>query len=223
MTPLAALSLVALAGALLQSAPKPAGNAAAQPAAAPAAARPAAPPVVIPKRLPLPSEVAKHPGLIASGSFAPDVVGTRLDAKGGSFKLSDHVGPTSKPGTDGAIVAFMASWCGICHTSYPTLAALKAEHGERLLLVIVSTDVTLEAARKEAEKVAAGSLAVPVVHGDAATLSAWLGEERGVPRYFFVNKIGEVLMVDRGFGAKVAPLMPKQVRFTLSHPEYVPR
>jgi thiol-disulfide isomerase/thioredoxin len=192
------------------------------------ASDPAAPPrdPRVPERLPLASEVPERPGLVPNGQFAPDFELPRLDSAGGSFRLSEHVGPVASAvegGPDAALVAFMASWCGICHKSLPTLKELQEEHGERLLIVVVSTDATDEKAGEEAKRVEAAGLKAPVVRGDAATLTAWLGRDRGVPRYFFVNRIGEIIVKDKGFGSKVKPMMPKQARWTLAHPEYVER
>lgn len=180
----------------------------------------------VPERLPSASEVPERPGLIANGRFAPDFELPRLDSAGGSFRLAEHVGPVAaavEGGPDAAIVAFMASWCGICHRSLPTLKELKDEHGDRLLIVVVSTDATDAKAREEAARVAAAGLEAPVVRGDSATLAAWLGRDRGVPRYFFVNRIGQVIVKDKGFGSKVKPMMPKQARWVLAHPDYVER
>ena len=190
--------------------------------ASPAQAKPAAAPQ-LPKQLPKAADVAPHDDVVPNGSFAPDFSLARLDAAGGTFTLSDHVRPDAKGKSDGAIVAFMASWCGICQKSLPSLAGLLKEHGSRLTIVIVSTDATVEDAKKEAKKLADAGLAVPVVHGDAATLQAWLGKQRGVPKYFFVNKVGEVLIKDTGYGDKVAAVMPRQAAFTLAHPDPIAR
>lgn len=177
----------------------------------------------VPERLPRAAEVSARAGLIPNGEFAPDFDLPRVDAAGGRWRLSAHVGPTLEGDADAALVCFMASWCGYCHRSLPTLKALAEEHGDRLRIVIITTDQTDEAARREAERVAAAGLDVPVLKADAATLSAWLGRDRGVPRYFFVNKVGEVTVRDRGFGSSVAQAMPKQARFTLQNPGYVER
>lgn len=203
--------------------PQPASQT--QPAPPVAAAADLVPPgVVIPDELPMASSIPAREELVANGSFAPDFKLPRLDKAGGTFQLSDYVHPQGTGKSDGAIVAFMASWCGVCHRSLPTLKQIKDEHGDRLLIVIVSTDETPEAARLEAEKVAeAGLGSLPVVHADRAVLNAWLGAGSGVPRFFFLNKIGEVIVRDVGFGSKVGPLMPKQARFVLNNPQYVPR
>jgi thiol-disulfide isomerase/thioredoxin len=199
-------------------------GAAAQEGAA-AAAQPAALPPggALPERLPKASEIPPHPGLIKNGLFAPDFSFPRLDAAGGTFTLSDYVNPKANGKADAIIVAFMASWCGICHASLPTLKEIYEEHGGRLQIVIAATDELLKDARKEAERVAAAGLEVPVVQVDEVTRKAWLGNDTGVPRYFFVNKIGEVIVRDQGFGKKVRPIMPGQARFVMKHPEYVPR
>ena len=191
-----------------------------------AAAEPAARDPRVPERLPLASEIPAHPGLMPNGSFAPDFEFPRLDAAGGTFRLAEHVGPIAAAapgGPDAALVAFMASWCGICHASLPTLKELKEEHGDRLLIVILTTDDTLEKAKLEAQRIAEAGLDAPVVQADAATIAAWLGKDTGVPRYFFVNRIGEIIVRNKGFGSKVKPMMPKQARWTLAHPEYVER
>jgi thiol-disulfide isomerase/thioredoxin len=208
---LAAAILLAGAGSCLGDVPAPAAPGASAPAPA------------MPAKLPLASEMAGRKGLITSGEFAPDFTLPRLDAAGGTFTLSKVIGPKKTGAADGAIVTFMASWCGICQRSLPSLKALTDEHGARLALVVISTDASDDAARKEAAALAAAGLAVPVVRGDAATLAAWLGGETGVPKYFFVNRSGEVLMKDTGYGAKVAGMMPRQLGFTLSHPDPIAR
>jgi len=211
LTAVLAAALVISAGPCLAEAP----------AAAPASTSAPAPPM--PERLPLASEVPARKGLIPSGNFAPDFSLPRMDAAGGTLTLSKIIGPKKTGKADAAIVAFMASWCGICHKSLPSLKSLVDQHGERLAIVVVSTDATDENARKEAATLAAAGLPLPVVRGDKATLAAWLGGDTGVPRYFMVNRSGEILMKDTGYGAKVADVMPRQVGFTLNHPEPIAR
>ena len=155
---LAAAILLAVAGPCLGDPPA---------APAPGASAPAPP---MPARLPLASEVAPRKGLIPSGQFAPDFTLPRMDAAGGTLTLSKIIGPKKTGKADAAIVAFMASWCGICHKSLPSLKALVDQHGERLAIVVVSTDATDEAARKEAATLAAAGLELPVVRGVTPSL-----------------------------------------------------
>lgn len=176
-----------------------------------------------PARLPRCADVAPHDAALANGQPAPDFTLPRLDAKGGSWTLSDHVGPTSKNRAPALVVVFMASWCGICQKSLPSIAALRSLPDGKPEIVVVSTDDSDVNARKEAARLAEAGLDVALVRGDAATLAAWLGNDRGVPRFFFVNRAGEVLVRDKGFGANVAAMLPRQAGFTINHPDWMAR
>ena len=176
----------------------------------------------VPARLPLPGEgkAARPVGLI-NGDFAVDL--TLPDLRTGeSWTLSEHIGP-EVVGLKSAIVSFSASWCGPCRASLPQLAELEKEHGDDLLVIIVTIDKTEAGRKREVMEVKQAGLRGPVLHADEAAQQAWLGGRRNIPHLYILNAIGEVLVQDRGYGSKVRSVLPRQVGYALSHPEYVER
>lgn len=112
------------------------------------------------------------------------------------------------------LVAFVASWCGICTSSLPTVRAL-GEANPDLSIVFVTVDTTAQAQAHEAKLIREAGLNVPVLVADAATRQTWIG--RGsVPRYVFVGASGKIIAQDRGFGDKVRGMMPRQAERTLA-------
>ena len=69
----------------------------------------------------------------------------------------------------------------------------------------------------------AAGLQAPLLDPSPDTMRAWLGQRRNVPHFFIINRAGEVLVQDRGFGKKVKKMLPGQVRYALNHPDYVVR
>jgi thiol-disulfide isomerase/thioredoxin len=186
------------------------------PVEAPSPAEPAS--IVAPA--PVPAMSTSADGLV-NGAIAPDF---DLAVVGGTdrWRLYDHVAADGHGTAGAAIVAFTASWCGPCRESLPTLASLAAEHPD-LAIVVLSID-DLEAERlKERKAMDDAGVSAPLLAGDEATLTAWLGTSRHIPRFIFLNHIAEVMVQDRGFGDKVRPMMPKQANYALSHPEFVQR
>ncbi len=172
--------------------------------------------------LPDPAGIADSPKGLPNGAWAPEL--DLLDlASGSTYRLSEHVGPNATSNAKVAVVGFAASWCGRCKLSYPYLAKLQKEFGEDLHVVFVTTDSDEPAMQKEVAAVQAGGLQVPVLKPDAHTLRAWLGQKRNVPHFFIVNRAGEVLVQDRGFGKKVEKVLPGQLRYAINHPDWVDR
>ena len=181
-----------------------------------------APSVTVVSSLPQPADVPFAVAGLANGAYAPQVTGT--DARDDSpFTLSDYLGDSRVHPTKAAIVSFSASWCGPCRASLPQLAELKAEHGDELLVLIVSIDEGEAGLRAEVRAVEEAGLDAPIVLADEALQRAWLGDTRNIPHLFIVNQIGEVLVQDRGYGNNVQRVLPRQLGYALSHPEYVER
>jgi cytochrome c biogenesis protein CcmG/thiol:disulfide interchange protein DsbE len=172
--------------------------------------------------LPDPKEVATKPGGLENGDFVPEMVLEDL-LNGGTYTLSNHLGPSATEPTRAAVIAFVASWCGPCRASLPTLAELKRAHGADLQIVLVAADKDRAGREKEAAHVRAAQVDAVVLDPTPDVLRAYRGRRANVPQFFIVNKIGEVLVQDRGFGKKVKPMLPKQVAYALAHPEYVER
>jgi hypothetical protein len=84
------------------------------------------------------------------------------------------------------------------------------EANPSLEIVTVSIDDSPSAQQKELEKVRKAGLTGPVLAADSATLRAWIGSGRSVPKYYFIDHNGVLVAKDDGFGDKVQPLMPKQ-------------
>ncbi|GEM_PF-1890293 len=188
----------------------------AEPPATPAAAAPGTP------RLPEPEVVPFKAKGLDNGDYAPQLVLTDLltDVE---YRLSDHLGPRATEPTRAAIIGFVASWCGPCRASLPTLKELKTEHGDDLQIVLLATDDDREGRLEEADHVRRAGLDAVVLDPTPEVLRAYKGSRRNVPHFFIVNKIGEVLVQNRGFGKKVKPMLPKQVRYALNNPDYVER
>lgn len=187
-----------------------------EPASAAPAARPAAAP-----RLEASGEVTPiPPGTVPrargagaiSGQPAPKLSLTDIES-GQPWSLADNLDPSGQSCPDAFLVAVMASWCGYCSQSLPTLKALEDQFPD-LGIVTVTVDDQPEKQKEELAKVRAAGLTGPVLAADAATANAWIGAG-AVPRYVFVNHDGKVVGQDRGFGDKVAPLMPDQARRAL--------
>jgi len=174
--------------------------------------------------LPDPKSFPETPIGLVNGDFVPEVALTDLRT-GKPFKLSDHVGPTAREGIDTqvALVGMVASWCGPCAASLPMLKQLEEQYEGKLEVVLMATDITPEGRRKEADKVEASGLNAVVLDPTEWDLRAWMGAKRNVPHFYIINKVGEVLVQDRGFGNKVRKVLPKQLTYAMNHPEYVIR
>ncbi len=173
--------------------------------------------------LPLAETFDVTPTGLANGDFAPELALPDL-VTGEDYRLSDHVGPTATSPAKVALVSFSASWCGPCKASLPHFKQLKDQHGDELEIIIVTTDKHKAGQDKELLFVRnAGLEGVPVLLGDEVHANAYMGQKRNIPHFYIINKSGEVLVQDRGYGKKVAAVLPKQLSYAFNHPEYVPR
>jgi thiol-disulfide isomerase/thioredoxin len=149
---------------------------------------------------------------VRTGGFAPELDLPRLDGVG-RWSLTGSLAHTEATCPSGALVAFMASWCGPCEASLPTLAAIERAF-PMLDVVTVVVDETPAGRAAELAKVRGAGIAGPVLVSDAATALAWTGGTRSVPRFVFVGRDGRVVAQDRGFGDDVKSLMPRQASRT---------
>ena len=90
-------------------------------------------------------------------------------------------------------------------------------------MLIVSIDDGEAGLRAEVRAVQEAGLDAPIILADEALQRAWLGDTRNIPHLFIVNQVGEVLVQDRGYGSNVQRVLPRQLGYALSHPEYVER
>jgi thiol-disulfide isomerase/thioredoxin len=144
-----------------------------------------------------------------SGRPAPAIALDDLET-GKRWELATAMDPSGQTCPRAVMLAFMASWCAYCAQSLPTLAELEADNPE-LSVVTVTVDSTPEAQRKELDKVRKAGLTGPVLAADSAAIGTWIGGDRSVPKYYFVNYNGVLVAKDDGFGDKVRPMMPGQV------------
>ena len=192
-----------------------------------AVAPPSAPPSAAPTRsitaLPRPDTVPLAPEGLTNGDWAPLLDLPNLTT-GQPWSLADVVGPTAKGPTKAVIVSFSASWCGPCRAALPHFNQLLDEHGDALQIIIVTTDQGEAGRASELRYVqAAGLKDVPVLVPTDVDVMAWLGQRRNIPHFFILNRAGEVLVQDHGYGEKVRAVLPKQLNFAMSHPDYTPR
>lgn len=157
-----------------------------------------------------------------NGDWAPELA--LIDLRNGKpWKLGDRVGPRAQGSVGAVVVSFSASWCGPCRMSLPFLKQLEDQHGDKLEVVIVSMDADDKGKREEVAAVAAAGLDAPVLEATEPVLTAWLGRRRNIPHLYILNRAGEILVQDRGFGDKVKKVLPGQVGYAMSHPDYVVR
>jgi len=151
---------------------------------------------------------------VVTGTRAPSLDLPRLDATG-RWRLADLVESPEGSCPSGALLAFMASWCGPCAASLPSLAALEQTHPD-LEIVTVVVDDSPRGRQAELTKVRAAGLTGPVVAADPETTTRWTGGSRSVPRFVFIDRSGTIVAQDRGFGDEVRALLPDQARRTIA-------
>ena len=154
------------------------------------------------------------PGLPISGRPAPDLTLPDLST-GQPWSLASQADPTGESCPKGVLLAFMASWCTYCAQSLPTLVDLEKANPD-LAVVTVTVDTTDQTRKAELDKVRKAGLTGPVLAADASTIQTWVGGDKSVPKYYFINHNGLLTGKDDGFGDKVGPLMPKQVERALA-------
>ncbi|MDP2304976.1 MAG: TlpA disulfide reductase family protein [Pseudomonadota bacterium] len=148
-----------------------------------------------------------------TGQLAPRL--SLLDVAGTHWSLETYLDPAGESSPKGFLVAFMASWCQYCTESLPTLVKLERANPD-LAVITVTVDDRPELQKAELEKVRSAGLTGPVLVADEATVLAWIGGGKSVPRYYFVNHEGVVTGQDQGFGDNVAPMMPNQAKRALA-------
>ena len=193
---------------LLAACASPPDASTAKPAAVPSGVDGAGAEQTAPKGPPRP---ARGAGAV-SGQPAPALALPDLES-GETWVLADHLDPSGQSCPDAYMIAFMASWCGYCQQSLPTLRALEQQFPD-LGIVTVTVDKTPATQKEELQKVRAAGLTGPVLVADATTASTWIGGS-AIPRYVFINRDGKIIGQDRGFGDNVAPMMPGQARKAL--------
>lgn len=172
--------------------------------------------------LPSPRGIGDSAKGLANGDFAPELF--HLDmATGKRFRLSDWTGPEATKHEGAVVVGFTASWCGPCKQSYPYLKKMKEQFGDDLKVVLVTTDATVRDKEKHLDVVRKSGLSVPLLDPDPDSLRAWLGRRRNIPHFYVINRAGEILVQDRGFGKKVRKVLPGQIKYAIRNPEYVAR
>jgi len=142
---------------------------------------------------------------------------------GKRFRLSDWTGPEASKHQGAVVVGFTASWCGPCKQSYPYLKKMQDQYGDKLKVILVTTDATIADKEKHLNIVQKSGLEAPLLDPDPHSLRAWLGQRRNIPHFYIINRAGEVLVQDRGFGKKVRKVLPGQIGYAVRNPDYVVR
>ncbi len=114
---------------------------------------------------------------------APDF--TLIDLDGNSFKLSDFGGRV-------ILLDFMATWCGPCRASMPSLLALHEEVGEEIVIISIGVDPVYDSEERlrewmnewGAEWIHARDLADPPL--------LQLYGVTGIPTYVIVDRNGDI-------------------------------
>jgi len=172
--------------------------------------------------LPAPRGIADSPKGLKNGDFAPELF--HLDMTTGKrFRLSDWTGPEASKHQGAVVVGFTASWCGPCKQSYPYLKKMQDQYGDKLKVILVTTDATIADKEKHLNIVQKSGLEAPLLDPDPHSLRAWLGQRRNIPHFYIINRAGEVLVQDRGFGKKVRKVLPGQIGYAVRNPDYVVR
>ncbi len=141
-----------------------------------------------------------------TGTDAPALELANLES-GARRSLSSQLGEGTCP--EAHLLAFMASWCGICTQSLLTLVELEREH-PTLEVVDVVVDDRDAGRQAELRKVRQTGITGPVLVADEAAVATWIGGGSSVPRYYFVDGGGTITGQDQGFGDDVRALMPRQ-------------
>ena len=134
----------------------------------------------------------------------------------GDQTLHSLVGSGSKGKVDGVVVAFVASWCGRCKESYPTLEALQKQHGDRLKILLLTSETDEAGKTRMAEIVRSSGLTLPLLDAPPELVEQWLGSKKNIPRFYLIDHNGMIRVKDTGFGKKMARLLPEHVEFLLS-------
>ncbi|MCD6049528.1 MAG: hypothetical protein K0Q55_931 [Verrucomicrobia bacterium] len=136
--------------------------------------------------------VTEH-GKLPPGTQAPDIRLTRLQ-EDGSFSLVEFRGKV-------IVLDFWASWCGPCQEPMAAMQTLLPKHPEwkdRVEVVTVSIDDTMESVRKHLQK-----------QGWNQTLNTWAGEGGlnapaaqafrviGLPRTYVIDQKGKIVAFKR--------------------------
>ncbi|MGV3754306.1 MAG: TlpA family protein disulfide reductase [Verrucomicrobiota bacterium] len=132
--------------------------------------------------------VTEH-GKLPPGINAPDISVERI-TDGRELRLAQQRGKV-------VVLDFWASWCGPCQAPMAAMQALLAKHPEwrdRVEIITVSVDDTMEIARKHVQK-----------QGWSRTLNTWTGEGGisspaaqafrvvGLPRTYLIDQSGKIM------------------------------
>ncbi len=132
------------------------------------------------------------------GEDAPEISGK--DVNGKTVKLSSLRGKV-------VIVDFMASWCGPCKESLPSLNKLAKAHAKDVVVIGVSVDEKQENLKAFLKKV---PVSFSVVH-DSGRAVASSYEPPKMPTSFIVDKKGKIRYVHGGFRAGDEKVLEKHV------------
>lgn len=122
------------------------------------------------------------------GEVAPEISGKDMNGK--TVTLSSLRGKV-------VIVDFMASWCGPCKESLPTLNKLAKAHAKDLVVIAVSVDEKPENLKTFLKKV---PVSFSVVHDSGRSVASSYAPPK-MPSSFVIDKKGKIRYVHGGFRA----------------------
>lgn len=121
----------------------------------------------------------------------PPFIFKSVSLEGKSIDLSEYVGKKL------IMVNFWASWCPPCRYETPDLINLQEEFKDKLLIVGVALDNTVEPVKVFAQRY---KFNYPIVHDSSGEISYLYGGITSIPTTFIINYEGKI--VERIIGAR---------------------
>ena len=129
--------------------------------------------------------------LLPAIGFAP-LVQAQQQMQADSFTLSDYAGKV-------VYVDFWASWCAPCRASFPFMAKLSEQHGERLAIVAISVDEKVSDAQSFLSEF--DNVPFDIVFDTSGELASKFNVP-GMPTSYLFDRTGQLIGQHIGFRTK---------------------